>query len=185
MPRHAVLFRIEQTIRRPKEEPVNGHASLFLAVALLMLVPSNATAAGRKASRSDDLLERGRYLVQIAGCNDCHTAGYLESDGQVPEDDWLQGDTLGWRGPWGTTYPPNLRLFMRDVSEDRWLAFVREAVMRPPMPWFNLRAMTDQDLRAVYQFIRHLGPAGGPAPVYVPPDREPPPPFVQFPMPAR
>ena len=32
-----------------------------------------------------------------------HTAGYAASDGAVPEADWLTGDALGWRGPWGTT----------------------------------------------------------------------------------
>lgn len=36
--------------------------------------------------------------------------------------------------------------------------------MRPPMPWFALRDMTDDDLVAVYRFIRSLGPAGQPAP---------------------
>ena len=25
--------------------------------------------------------ERGRYLIKIAGCNDCHTAGYAEAAG--------------------------------------------------------------------------------------------------------
>ena len=34
---------------------------------------------------------------------------------------------------------------------------------------FNLRAMSDGDLRAVYRHVRHLGPAGVPAPAYVPP----------------
>jgi hypothetical protein len=30
-------------------------------------------------------LERDRYLVKIAGCNDCNTPGYLLVDGQVAE----------------------------------------------------------------------------------------------------
>ena len=29
------------------------------------------------SSQADPSPERGRYLLQIAGCNDCHTAGYL------------------------------------------------------------------------------------------------------------
>jgi hypothetical protein len=32
------------------------------------------------------------------------------------------------------------------------------------MPWFNLRDMSDDDLRAVYRFIRDLGPKGERAP---------------------
>ena len=56
------------------------------------------------------MIEHGSYLVTVGGCNDCHTAGYAESAGEVPESDWLQGDSLGWQGPWGTTYATNLRL---------------------------------------------------------------------------
>jgi hypothetical protein len=36
---------------------------------------------------------------------------------------------------------------------------------RPPMPWFNLRDMSDADLRAMYRFIRELGPKGQRAPL--------------------
>lgn len=32
---------------------------------------SNAQAA------DTDTVQRGRYRVQVAGCNDCHTAGYI------------------------------------------------------------------------------------------------------------
>jgi hypothetical protein len=52
------------------------------------------------------------------------------------------------------------------------------------MPWFALRDMSDEDLRAIYRYVRSLGPGGTPAPAYVPPDRTPPPPYVQFPDPT-
>ena len=125
--------------------------------------------------------DRARYVVKIAGCNDCHTTGYAEAAGKIPEKDWLKGDSLGWRGPWGTTYPSNLRLYMQNLSEAQWLKIARTVEFRPPMPWFALREMTEQNLRAIYRFIRHLGPAGEPAPSYVPPDQEPPKPYILFP----
>lgn len=130
---------------------------------------------------SPQLVERGRYLVKIAGCNDCHTAGYMESGGAVPEAQWLTGNRLGWRGPWGTTYPINLRLYMNGMAEERWVAVARALRSRPPMPWFVLRDMADDDLRAVYHFVRSLGPAGEPAPAYLPPEHAPKHPYVQFP----
>ncbi len=91
---------------------------------------------------------------------------------------------LGWRGPWGTTYGANLGLVAQKLTEAQWLKHARNE-WRPPMPWFNLRDMSDADLRAMYRYIRHLGPAGAPAPAYVPPDTEPKPPFVQFPAPPK
>ena len=128
-------------------------------------------------------VERGRYLVQIAGCNDCHTPGYGELGGEIPDALWLTGDTFGWRGPWGTTYATNLRTLMQNFTEDQWVSFAKDLKTRPPMPWFNLNVMTKADLRAIYQFIRHLGPGGQPAPPYLAPNLEPDPPFAQFPSP--
>jgi mono/diheme cytochrome c family protein len=130
-------------------------------------------------------VEQGKYLVKITGCNDCHTPGYAGTGGQVPEVQWLVGDKLGWRGPWGTTYPINLRLYMQDISEDQWVHLAKTRRTRPPMPWFALRDMTEQDLRAIYQFIRSLGPAGEVAPAYVPPEKVSQPPYIQFPAPSQ
>jgi mono/diheme cytochrome c family protein len=134
---------------------------------------------------ADPAVERGRYLVRIAGCNDCHTAGYPQSAGLVPESEWLTGDRLGWRGPWGTTYPGNLRLFAAEVTEQQWLDLARTARYRPPMPWFALRDMSDEDLVAIYRLLRHLGPAGEPVPAWVPPGQEPEGPYVMWPAPPQ
>jgi mono/diheme cytochrome c family protein len=126
-------------------------------------------------------VERGRYLSAIAGCNDCHTPGYLLADGAVDEALWLTGDRFGWRGPWGTTYPPNLRLYIAPLTEDQWVTKARTLRARPPMPWYTLNQMAESDLRDLYRFIHHLGPAGEPAPAYVPPGEEPGTPFALFP----
>lgn len=129
-------------------------------------------------------VERGHYLVAITGCNDCHTPGYPESGGKVDEKLWLTGSPLGWRGPWGTTYASNLRLVVQNMNEAQWLKHARNE-WRPPMPWFSLRHMSDADLKAVYRYLRYMGPAGERAPAYVPPDGQPKQPFVQFPAPPK
>jgi mono/diheme cytochrome c family protein len=152
---------------------------LILAGALALALP----AYGQKAD--DASIKRGRYLVQIGGCNDCHTAGYAPSGGKVPEAQWLLGDALGWHGPWGTTYATNLRLYMQDLTEDQWVKKAKTLNARPPMPWFNVRDMTTGDLRAMYRYIRGLGSAGKPAPAYLPPDKTPPEPVVRFPAPPK
>lgn len=162
------------------------HAATSILAALVAIGPSvvdAADSAQKNPSAMSAQVARGHYLVRIGGCNDCHTAGYAFSDGKVPEAQWLMGDTLGWRGPWGTTYPPNLRIYMQALTEAQWLKAAKSLQTRPPMPWFTVRQMSDADLRAIYAFIRQLGPVGKPAPSFVPPDKEPPPPFVTFPAP--
>ena len=155
---------------------------LITATVAIALLVSNAAVAQQKASKLSAETARGRYLVQITGCNDCHTPGYTTSGGKVEEKLWLTGDQLGWRGPWGTTYASNLRLLVKDMSADQFVKFARSE-FRPPMPWFNLRDMTDRDVKAIYAYLKHLGPAGQPAPQYLPVDKTPAGPFVQFPAP--
>jgi mono/diheme cytochrome c family protein len=149
---------------------------------LLLAVAAAALAFAALAQKPDDAqIKRGRYLIQIGGCNDCHTAGYAPSGGKVPEGQWLLGDALGWNGPWGTTYATNLRLYMQDLTEEQWVKKARALNARPPMPWFNVRAMTSGDLRAIYRYVRSLKPLGTPAPAFLPPEKSPPQPYVAFP----
>ena len=156
--------------------------AVLVAAACACLGTAAAQDKGAKAPSAD--VKRGRYLVQIAGCNDCHTAGYPESAGKVDEKLWLTGSPLGWRGPWGTTYASNLRLVAKNMTEAQFVQRARSE-LRPPMPWFNVRDMTESDVRAIYRYLRHLGPAGTDMPAYVPPDKTPPQPYVQFPAPPK
>ncbi len=150
-----------------------------LMLTLLTLLAALGTA---QASSSKDL-KHGKYLVQITGCNDCHTPGYMATGGEVDEALWLTGESFGWNGPWGTTYATNLRLRMQQLSEEEWVQLAHTMKARPPMPWFSLNKISDPDLRAMYRYIRHLGPAGKPAPTYLDPGAQPPPPFAIFPPP--
>jgi mono/diheme cytochrome c family protein len=138
------------------------------------------------AHAQDARPERGRYMVLTGHCNNCHTAGYAQREGNVPEKDWLMGSgAQGWRGPWGTTYASNLRINVHAMSEGDWVRHIKDLKARPPMPWWSTKATTEDDLRAMYRYIRQLGPAGDPAQPFLPPDKEPKPPFIQYPMPPK
>jgi mono/diheme cytochrome c family protein len=122
------------------------------------------------AMRPDESqVARGRYLIRTTGCNDCHTPGYIGAAGNLEESQWLTGDaSLGFQGPWGTTYPANLRQLMQRLSVDAWTQYARRPT-RPPMPWFALRDMNDEDLAAIYAFVRSLGPSEKMVPAFAPP----------------
>ena len=147
-----------------------------------LLLTLMALCVALPALAADPLVKRGRYLVLTSGCNTCHTSYYPVLGGNIPEEAWLTGDKVGWRGPWGTTYATNLRLYMQEMNEEQWLLRARNLTTRPPMPWFDIQAMTDEDLRALYRYVRSLGAAGKPAPSYVPPLITPRGPYVQFPV---
>lgn len=134
---------------------------------LLTLIACSTPAPASEPSHSSSVA-RGRYLAIASGCNDCHTDGYMEAEGKIPEPQWLTGSPVGFQGPWGTSYPANLRLLVQTLSQEQWLKRTSEP-MRPPMPWFNLRELTDSDRLALYDYLRSLGPAGEPAPAAAPP----------------
>lgn len=139
-------------------------AGAAVSVALASGMPVESFAADQSA----DAVARGRYLVTIGGCNDCHTPGYMEKGPAIPESEWLTGVPVGFQGPWGTTYAANLRLVVARQTEAEWIVHARKERL-PPMPWFNVREMTDDDLKAVYAYVRSLGAPGNPAPAYVAP----------------
>ena len=109
--------------------------------------------------------------------------GYLLAPDKTPDQAWLLGDTLGWSGPWGTTYASNLRLILPRLSEEQWLQLARQAAYRPPMPNHALRIMEEDDLRSIHRFVVQLGAAGQPAPAALAPGQTPAGPAVLFPAP--
>ena len=123
--------------------------------------------------------KRGAQVAITSGCHDCHTAGYLESGGKIDPAAALKGTGLGWQGPWGTTYPTNLRLVARDKgSEEAFLDYARTFHAKPPMPFFNVHAMDEGDIRSLYQYIVSLGEPGDASPQALAPGEEPKTPYI-------
>lgn len=167
-------------------------ASVFATMAALSLLgacspKADAEKAGgtipAKVTAASDI-DAGRYLVVLGGCNDCHTPGYAERGGEVDKSTWLTGSPLGYRGPWGTTYAANLRLLVDGMDEAQWLEYSAKLRTRPIMPDFTVRAMAEDDRRALFRFVKSLGPAGTPAPAYLPPGQQPPMPYFELVLPA-
>ena len=157
-------------------------AGLLILLAGLALRGVSSESIAAEPAPADTAMAHGKYIVQIASCNDCHTPGYDKAAGKLPEDQWLLGSSLGFHGPWGTSYPINIRLTLAKMTAEQWLAWARTMQSLPPMPWYNVRVMTDQDLRDILDFVHNLGPAGKPAPENLPPDKTPETPVWQYPM---
>jgi hypothetical protein len=162
---------------------VKDYRTALVGLAFLLTLGLRSTDGQQGTQRvSNEQLERGKYIADIGGCNDCHTTGFAEAGGKAADSVRLKGDRLGFRGPWGTTYATNLRLSLARRTEDAWVKYAKGLTTRPPMPWFNVRAMTDADLRAFYVYVRSLpGDNGTAAPPFLPPDTAPEPPYVQWP----
>ncbi len=143
--------------------------ALKAAIALAALAaPAAASADPATTSADARLIERGRYMVITGQCNNCHTAGYSAAQGRVPESQWLLGDPRPRREPEGTVYGTNLRHYVAQLTLEQWLLVARHGQPRAPMPWWNLRQTSDEDLAAMYAYIRSLQPIGEPMPAFQP-----------------
>lgn len=157
------------------------HPELFataISILLAILVPGT--------SRADDAqVERGRYLVQIAGCGDCHTPGHFL--GQPDAARFLGGSEVGFEIPGvGIVYGPNLTPDATGLgawTADQIVAAIRTGAtpegrgLVPVMPWPNLSALSDEDAYAIAAYLQSLDPVSNEVPGPVPPG-EPAPSFV-------
>ena len=102
---------------------------------LLLTSGTSFAAEHRGTSGKQAMVERGRYLVSVAGCNDCHSPKKMTPYGPAPDearllsghpadeklpevpldvfgpDKWgaiTNNNLTGWVGPWGTSYTSNL-----------------------------------------------------------------------------
>jgi mono/diheme cytochrome c family protein len=162
---------------------MQGVGRVAAAVAAAALAGCGAGQEGPHVAAKEQVAA-GRYLVTIGGCNDCHTPGWNTSGGSVSESQWLTGTPVGWRGPWGVTYPQNLRLTAAKMSEAEFVHMLHTRRDRPPMPWMNLNRMDERDAKAIYAFLKSLGPAGQPMPQGTAPDEAVTTPFIPIDPPA-
>jgi hypothetical protein len=102
-----------------------------------------------------------------------------------PAGGWMIASTIDlttWTGPWGVSYPANLtpdpNTGLGIWTEDMFIAAIRTGKhmgksrpILPPMPWQDFRNMTDDDLKAIWAFLRTLPPISNhvPDPVIAPP----------------
>ena len=139
------------------------------SIAIALIAVSAAPTAGARARQQDEKpfvqassqVAAGEYLMIVAACHDCHTAGWTENKGNVPKDALLAGNPVGYYGPWGTAYAKNLRQIADRQSEDHWVEVMRTAdggEGKLPMPWHDAAKFSDKDLRALYQYTKSLGP---------------------------
>ena len=150
------------------------HIKLLVLLIIMLVLITGCAEPAKPLSDIESVrqqmadIERGRYVIEIMGCNDCHTPDYLTRRSNIPEEDWLVGSTLGFHGYFGTAYPTNLRLLVKNITEEDWLTLAKQMREDSAMADVMLPGTVDQDLRAIYRFIHYLGPKGTPAPTRLP-----------------
>ena len=173
-----------------------------LSFTAVMFMPGKGIGGG-----TAEKIKRGEYLVNVAGCHDCHSPKIMTENGPMPDparlltghpanqkvaefpagtlgpDKWgAVGDNnfTAWAGPWGVSFAANLTpdeitgigawdeiSFISAMRTGKHLGTGRPIL--PPMPWFNLVHATDEDLRAIFAYLKSLKPYENMVPAPIPP----------------
>lgn len=154
------------------------------ASAVAAIVALSAPASAQQANNA--AVERGRYLVRITGCHDCHSpkvqgmtpnldlalSGRPAST-QLPSETKTEvhasADLTAWTGPWGYSVASNLTPepttgIGTRYNEASFIATMRTGKkpngtpVMPPMPSEVYQNMTDDDLKAIFAYLRTIKP---------------------------
>ena len=110
-------------------------------------------------------IARGRYLVVIAGCSDCHTPGALIGAADMKR--YLGGSDVGFSIPGqgvfvGQNLSPDKETGLGHWTSDQIVTAIR-AGKRPDgselsgvMPWASFSHLTDEDAQAIAAFLKSI-----------------------------
>lgn len=143
----------------------------------------------------ETLIDRGKYLVTLSGCNDCHSpkimtdhgpepdpsrllSGHMQEEKLPPIDDNAGKD--GWVkfnmnltaavGPWGTSFAANLtphetgigtwnfEQFKTAIQKGKYKGLEESRMLLPPMPWQMYKNIKEDDLKAIFAYLKSLPP---------------------------
>jgi mono/diheme cytochrome c family protein len=112
---------------------------------------------------TSDVIARGKYLVNLGSCSSCHTP--MTRQGQLIAGlDFAGGMTF--KGPWGEVNSANITPDASGISyydEQLFIKTLRTGhvgarKLSSIMPWGYFRNMTDDDLKAIFAYLRTLPP---------------------------
>jgi hypothetical protein len=163
-------------------------------------------ATKNKELSQDELVKRGEYLVNVGGCNDCHSPKNVSEKGfEIIKETMLSGYPAdrpiqkpdkkvigqGWyalnvdmtqaAGPWGISFSANLtpdptgigswsfEQFKKAMTEGKFKGMDGGRMLLPPMPWQNFTNMEEDDLQAIFAYLKSIKPVNNLVPAPIPP----------------
>lgn len=181
----------------PRFNPIHKILGVMLALPFILVSQGVPAAAG---DLDPERVKQGKYVVNSAGCHDCHTPWIMKDDGPGPdmsrmlsghpeslvmppppkvEAPWVwigAGSNTAFAGPWGISFTKNLTpdpTGLGSWTEEDFINAIRLGKSKgngrpimPPMPWRVYRNLSDDDLKAVFAYLRSIPPIKNTPPSY-------------------
>ncbi|HEY1454372.1 MAG TPA: c-type cytochrome [Roseiarcus sp.] len=133
-----------------------------------LFLPAAAMLGASAAALADEgQVARGKYLVTLGGCNDCHTPGAFL--GKPDFSRALSGSEVGFAIPGlgvfvGPNLTPDKETGLGNWTDDQVIAAFAAGVtpdgrrLAPIMPWEALSNLSSDDAHAIVAYMRSLPP---------------------------
>jgi mono/diheme cytochrome c family protein len=119
------------------------------------------------ASAEESQIDRGKYLVTIASCNDCHTPGYFL--GKPDFSRTLAGSEVGFTIPGlgafvGRNLTSDKETGLGNWTDDQIISAITAGIrpdgrrLAPIMPWRGLSHLSSDDAHAIVAYLRSIPP---------------------------
>ena len=152
-----------------------------------LVAQSGAPAAKPAASADAAKIARGKYLMTIGACNDCHSPKLdpqqhpdpkrpfsgrpqtTQAPSQTSSEIHASLDLTAWAGPWGVSYGANLTPdpetgLKKRYTEATFIKTLRTGKkpegedLQPPMPWELYKVFSDDDIKAIWAYLQSIPP---------------------------
>lgn len=172
------------------------HATLITSVICFLYSCSINNQKKVESLTGNDLVNRGKYLVTVGGCNDCHSPKIMTQQGPMvdtnralsgyPSDKPLaqlkhtEMINEGWNvfnsdltatiGMWGASFAANItsdqtgignwteEQFRKAFTQGKYMGIDNGRMLLPPMPWQDFSKMKDEDVKAVFAYLKSTKP---------------------------
>lgn len=108
----------------------------------------------------------------------------LKADKEALSQGWVlfNEDVTQAAGPWGMSFSANLtshqsgigtwseEQFKKALTEGKYKGMDGGRMLLPPMPWQNFVNMKDEDIKAIYTYLKSTNPVSNVVPAPIPPN---------------
>ncbi|HYO21337.1 MAG TPA: cytochrome c [Flavisolibacter sp.] len=159
----AIISYLRSTKPVHNEVPQNDYTVMGKVIKAFLLKPEGPKEEIPKAVKPDSSAAYGKYLVMsVANCSGCHTK--RDKTGQPAGEPLAGGNPFEEKGL-PTLTPPNLtpdpasgRIY--GWSQDDFIKRFRmgRAYKHSHMPWESYNRMTDDELKAIFNYLKSVKP---------------------------
>jgi mono/diheme cytochrome c family protein len=146
---------------------------LRIPIRLAFMIASVIALPAFAAMADDSQITRGKYLVTLGGCNDCHTPGYFLGNPDMSR--FLGGSDVGFEIPGqgvfvGSNITPDKKTGIGSWTREQIVKAIQGGerpdgrILAPIMPWHAFAIFTADDAMAIAAFLQSLNPVSNQVP---------------------